>query len=167
MLRQRMRALMQGCAIPWASCGPIIVLGSLGRAAWGQNAILPAIACDFQGRSCSLCRHAVRSPTPALALRDIFWAWKGRILLLQGLRDPASKVEAKAAANLAFLQGLAGDHQAAETCADSALEEDHYSAIGLVNKVRTPPDAQMKHQLCMTSLQNTTEPLHLPGSPRL
>ena len=54
---------------------------------------------------------------------------------MQGLRDPASKVEAKAAANLAFLHGLAGDPQVAEGCADAALEEDHYSAVALVNKV--------------------------------
>ncbi|KAK9841192.1 hypothetical protein WJX74_001701 [Apatococcus lobatus] len=59
---------------------------------------------------------------------------QGAMDLLQGLRDPASKVEAKAAANLAFLHGLAGAPQAAEGCADAALEEDHYSAVALVNK---------------------------------
>ena len=56
-------------------------------------------------------------------------------MALQGLRQHASKVDAKAAANLAFLHGLAGKPLAAEGCADAALEDDHYSAVALVNKV--------------------------------
>lgn len=59
-----------------------------------------------------------------------------QILTAQGLKSPGNKVDAKAAVNFAFLHGLAGDPQAAEGCADAALEEDHYSAIALVNKVR-------------------------------